>query len=79
VNVASLTRQIICGAGKVLQTPRGAVYRVSERAEQIWEGVSSATTTSHVSNLGNRRPGLRSVAPLACGFSCKFTCFALFY
>jgi hypothetical protein len=26
VNVASLTGQIICGAGKVLQTPRGAIY-----------------------------------------------------
>ena len=35
-----VTRQIICGAGKVLQTPRGAVYCVSQRAEHIWEGVS---------------------------------------
>jgi len=41
-----VTRQIICGAGKVLQTPRGAVYSVSQRAEHIWEGVSSATTRS---------------------------------
>src|SRR5437016_6073411 len=41
-----VTRQIICGAGKVLQTPRGAVYCVSQRAEHIWEGVSSATTRS---------------------------------
>ncbi len=41
-----VTRQIICGAGKVLQTPRGAVYAVSQRAEHIWEGVSSATTRS---------------------------------
>jgi proteasome accessory factor A len=30
----------------VLQTPRGAVYCVSQRAEHIWEGVSSATTRS---------------------------------
>jgi proteasome accessory factor A len=41
-----VTRQIFCGAGKVLQTPRGAVYCVSQRAEHIWEGVSSATTRS---------------------------------
>jgi proteasome accessory factor A len=41
-----VTRQIICGAGKVLLTPRGAVYCVSQRAEHIWEGVSSATTRS---------------------------------
>ncbi|MEP7056125.1 MAG: proteasome accessory factor PafA2 family protein, partial [Actinomycetota bacterium] len=41
-----VTRQIICGAGKVLQTPRGAVYCISQRAEHIWEGVSSATTRS---------------------------------
>jgi len=41
-----VTRQIICGGGKVLQTPRGAVYAVSQRAEHIWEGVSSATTRS---------------------------------
>ena len=68
MNAATLTRQIICGAGKVLQAPRGAVYCVSQRAEQVWEGVSSATTRSHVRNPGNRRPGLRSVVPLACGF-----------
>ncbi len=41
-----VTRQLICGAGKVLQTPRGAVYCVSQRAEHIWESVSSATTRS---------------------------------
>jgi proteasome accessory factor A len=41
-----VTRQIICGAGKVLQTPRGAMFAVSQRAEHIWEGVSSATTRS---------------------------------
>jgi proteasome accessory factor A len=41
-----VTRQVICGAGKVLQTPRGAVYCLSQRAEHIWEGVSSATTRS---------------------------------
>ena len=41
-----VSRQIIVGAGKVLQTPRGAVFCVSQRAEHIWEGVSSATTRS---------------------------------
>src|ERR1700709_2901278 len=45
-----VTRQLICGADKVLQTPRGAVYCLSQRAEHIWEGVSSATTRcgSHI-------------------------------
>ena len=41
-----VSRQVVVGAGKVLQTPRGAVYCVSQRAEHIWEGVSSATTRS---------------------------------
>jgi proteasome accessory factor A len=41
-----VTRQIYAGAGKVLQTARGAQYSVSQRAEHIWEGVSSATTRS---------------------------------
>jgi proteasome accessory factor A len=30
----------------VLRTARGAVYVLSQRAEHIWEGVSSATTRS---------------------------------
>jgi proteasome accessory factor A len=41
-----ISRQITTGAGKVLQTPRGALYCVSQRADHIWEGVSSATTRS---------------------------------
>ena len=41
-----ISRQILVGAGKVLHTPRGAVYCVSQRADHIWEGVSSATTRS---------------------------------
>ena len=41
-----ISRQVIAGAGKVLQTPRGAVYCLSQRADHIWEGVSSATTRS---------------------------------
>jgi proteasome accessory factor A len=41
-----VSRQLICGAGKVLTTARGAEYSVSQRAEHIWESVSSATTRS---------------------------------
>jgi proteasome accessory factor A len=41
-----VTRQIWCGAGKVLHGPRGAQYCLAQRAEHIWEGVSSATTRS---------------------------------
>ncbi len=41
-----VSRQIFAGAGKVLQTARGAMYCISQRAEHIWEGVSSATTRS---------------------------------
>ena len=41
-----VSRQIYAGAGKVLQTARGASFSISQRAEHIWEGVSSATTRS---------------------------------
>ena len=41
-----VTRQVLVGAGKVLATPRGTVYCLSQRADHIWEGVSSATTRS---------------------------------
>jgi len=41
-----VTRQIFTGAGKLLQTARGTVFSVAQRAEHIWEGVSSATTRS---------------------------------
>ncbi|MGH9182443.1 MAG: Pup--protein ligase [Acidimicrobiales bacterium] len=41
-----VSRQIYAGAGKILQTARGASYSISQRAEHIWEGVSSATTRS---------------------------------
>ena len=44
-----VTRQIFCGAGKVLQNPRGAVYCVSQRADTS-EGVSSATTAAPLIN-----------------------------
>lgn len=41
-----VSRQIYTGAGKILQTPKGPTYVMSQRAEHIWEGVSSATTRS---------------------------------
>ncbi len=41
-----VTRQIFAGAGKVLQTPRGTIFALAQRAEHVWEGVSSATTRS---------------------------------
>ncbi|HEY8295628.1 MAG TPA: Pup--protein ligase [Micrococcaceae bacterium] len=41
-----VTRQLIAGAGKVLATPQGSIFAFSQRADHIWEGVSSATTRS---------------------------------
>ena len=41
-----VTRQIICGAGTVVQTPRGAVYCLSRLAGHIGNGLSSAATRS---------------------------------
>ena len=41
-----VTRQIFLGAGKLTQTPRGTAFSISQRADHIWEGVSSATTRS---------------------------------
>ncbi|MDL0402640.1 Pup--protein ligase [Corynebacterium lehmanniae] len=35
-----ITRQLICGAGKIV----GDTFVISQRADQVWEGVSSATT-----------------------------------
>ena len=41
-----VSRQIYSGAGKILLTNKGPQYCLSQRAEHIWEGVSSATTRS---------------------------------
>ncbi|GAA1786154.1 MAG: Pup--protein ligase [Actinobacteria bacterium] len=41
-----VSRQLIAGAGKIIPTSTGAAYSLSQRAEHIWEGVSSATTRS---------------------------------
>lgn len=35
-----ITRQLVCGAGKIA----GDKFVISQRADQVWEGVSSATT-----------------------------------
>src|SRR5690606_27885075 len=61
-----VSRQIICGAGKVQQTPRGTVFSVSQRGEHMWEGVYSATRRArafintraepHADAEGFRRP-----------------------
>jgi proteasome accessory factor A len=41
-----VTRQVWSGAGKLLNTARGTVYSLAQRAEHIWESSSSATTRS---------------------------------
>jgi len=41
-----ITRQIFAGAGRVVTTNRGTHYALSQRAEVIWETISSATTRS---------------------------------
>jgi proteasome accessory factor A len=41
-----VTRQIICGAGKVLPTPAGATYCLSQRASHIGAAASSASARS---------------------------------
>jgi proteasome accessory factor A len=41
-----VTRQLICGTGKVLQTPRGAVFSLSQGAGHSWKGVSPARIRS---------------------------------
>ena len=41
-----ITRQVLTGAGKILMTPSGATFCLSQRADHIWESVSSATTRS---------------------------------
>ncbi len=41
-----VTRQLLVGAGKVLPGVKESTYCISQRAEHIWEGISSATTRS---------------------------------
>ncbi len=41
-----ISRQIFTGAGKVVTNAKGTAYSMSQRAEHIWESISSATTRS---------------------------------
>ncbi|MBA2697003.1 MAG: Pup--protein ligase [Ornithinimicrobium sp.] len=41
-----ITRQIVTGAGRLHVTGERATYLVSQRADHIWDGLSSATTRS---------------------------------
>ena len=43
-----ITRQLICGAGRIKPTAgqSPAQFVLSQRADQVWEGISSATTRS---------------------------------
>jgi len=41
-----ISRQIFAGAGKVVTNAKGTAYSMSQRAEHIWEAISSATTRS---------------------------------
>ena len=41
-----ISRQIFTGAGKVVTNAKGTAYSMSQRAEHIWEAISSATTRS---------------------------------
>ena len=41
-----ITRQLIAGTGKLMSSSRGTQFSVSQRADHIWEGISSATTRS---------------------------------
>jgi proteasome accessory factor A len=58
-----VTRQLICGAGAVVRTPRGAVYCLSRRAGHIGSGLAAATTRSRplINTFDEPRaaPGLR--------------------
>jgi len=41
-----VSRQVYSGSGRVLQTARGPLFTIAQRAEHIWESMSSATTRS---------------------------------
>ena len=41
-----VSRQIFTRSGQVLQTARGPIFSITQRAEHIWESMSSATTRS---------------------------------
>ena len=41
-----ITRQIFCGSGKWVGSGKTTSFHISQRAEQMWESISSATTRS---------------------------------
>lgn len=41
-----ISRQVLTGAGKILPTESGPIFAFSQRADHIWEALSSATTRS---------------------------------
>jgi proteasome accessory factor A len=41
-----ITRQLLCGAGRLHVAGEHATYLISQRADHIWDGLSSATTRS---------------------------------
>ena len=41
-----VSRSIFTGAGKIVHTARGPLYSITQRADHIWETMSSATTRS---------------------------------
>ncbi len=43
-----VSRQIFTGAGKVVTNVKGTAFSMSQRAEHIWESISSATTRSRL-------------------------------
>jgi hypothetical protein len=50
-----ISRQIFTGAGKVVTNAKGTAYSMSQRAEHIWEAISSATTRSRPDHQHPRR------------------------
>jgi hypothetical protein len=65
-----VSRQIFAGAGKVLQTARGAMFCISQRAEHIWEGVSSARSgiATPVSIIRRTRSALPTFSSVVTSF-----------
>src|ERR1017187_361023 len=52
-----VSRQIYSGAGKVLQTARGATFCLSQRAEHIWEGVGVVEVVARGEELDGHGAG----------------------
>ncbi len=41
-----ITRSLFAGAGRIVTSPSGARFSITQRAEHIWDSISSATTRS---------------------------------